>query len=278
MKRILLMPLIVLATAVQAQNVKVVNPDTLPVPVKVISGGGGGGGSTPGGSTTQLQYNNAGVIGGITGVTYTGLAGTINLGVVGTTLGQIQFFNTTSGNLYLRPVSGALGTDSVMNIPIEANGTLATRAYINGTPQIASIELNDPADTTISRVSAGKIAVEGVPVSLVAPRVTSTGTNSAPAPNADTTDLYILTALTDATATFAAPTGTPAQGQKLMIRITDSGGPRTLAWNSGTGGYSASTDLALPLTTTASKTMYLMFVYNATGTAKWNLLAKLDNF
>jgi hypothetical protein len=115
-------------------------------------------------------------------------------------------------------------------------------------------------------------------VATVNPRVASTASSAAPTPNADTTDLYILTALTDATATFGAPTGTPAAGQKLMVRITDSGGPRTLAWNSGTGGYSASTDLALPLTTTASKTMYLMFVYNATGTAKWNLLAKLDNF
>lgn len=44
------------------------------------NGTGGGGGGTPGGSDTQLQYNNAGAFGGITGATTNGTAVTYTTG------------------------------------------------------------------------------------------------------------------------------------------------------------------------------------------------------
>jgi hypothetical protein len=44
----------------------------------------GGGGGTPGGSTTQVQYNNAGAFGGITGATTNGTALTLVAPVLGT--------------------------------------------------------------------------------------------------------------------------------------------------------------------------------------------------
>lgn len=109
-----------------------------------------------------------------------------------------------------------------------------------------------------------------------ADRITSEASNATPTPNADTTDVHIVTALA-AGATFAAPTGTPTHGQKLIIRVKDNGTARSLSWNSGAGGYRASTDLALPTTTILSKTIYCGFMYNSTDT-KWDLLAKLDNF
>lgn len=106
-----------------------------------------------------------------------------------------------------------------------------------------------------------------------AKRVTSEASNATPTPNADTTDVHIITALA-AGATFGAPTGTPTQGQQLIIRIKDNGTARSLGWNAA---YRASTDLALPTTTVISKTLYLGFIYNSTD-SKWDLLAKLDNF
>lgn len=98
-------------------------------------------------------------------------------------------------------------------------------------------------------------------------RVTSVASSATPTPDADTTDLYLITALA-AAAAFGAPTGTPAQGQKLIIRIKDNGTARALSWNAiyrviGT---------TLPLTTVISKTLYLGFMYNSTDT-KWDLLA-----
>lgn len=104
-------------------------------------------------------------------------------------------------------------------------------------------------------------------------RITSEASNATPTPNADTTDVHIITAQA-AGATFAAPTGTPTQGQMLIIRIKDNGTARSLGWNAI---YRASSDLALPTTTILSKTIYCGFMYNVTDT-KWDLLAKLDNF
>jgi hypothetical protein len=85
--------------------------------------------------------------------------------------------------------------------------------------------------------------------------------------------MYIITGLTQ-TATFGSPTGTPTQGQKIVIRVKDNGTARTLAWNAI---YRASSDLSLPTVTVASKTMYLGFIYNSTD-SKWDLLSRMNNF
>lgn len=99
-------------------------------------------------------------------------------------------------------------------------------------------------------------------------RVTSTASSGTPTPDTDTTDMYILTALA-AAATFGAPTGTPFQGQLLMIRIKDNGTARALSFNAA---YRFSSDLAAPTTTVISKTMYLGFCYNSTD-SKWDCIA-----
>lgn len=103
---------------------------------------------------------------------------------------------------------------------------------------------------------------------FIAPRVASTASSTTPTPNADTTDVYILTALTD-NATFGAPAGSPAQGQPLVIRIKDdSSGPYTLAFNAIYRAIGAT----LPTTTVSAKTIYIGAIYNATDT-KWDVLA-----
>lgn len=103
-------------------------------------------------------------------------------------------------------------------------------------------------------------------------RTNTISSSATPTPAWDTTDVFTVTALA-AAATFAAPTGTPTNGQVLLIRIKDNWTARVLAWNAI---YNASTDLPLPLTTVLSKTMYLQFVYNSTD-SKWTLLGLLDN-
>ena len=101
-------------------------------------------------------------------------------------------------------------------------------------------------------------------------RVVSIASHAAPTPDSDITDIYTITALAEATATFGAPTGTPTAGQMLLIRIKDDGTARILAWNNGVGGYRAGTDVILPLITIATKTMYILFIYNAVA-SKWDL-------
>lgn len=101
----------------------------------------------------------------------------------------------------------------------------------------------------------------------ITPRVTSTASSGTPTPNADTDDQYQLTALA-ATAAFAAPTGTPTDGQSLIIRIKDNGTARTLSWNA----IYRAIGVTLPTTTVISKTMYIGMRYNAADT-KFDVLA-----
>jgi hypothetical protein len=101
------------------------------------------------------------------------------------------------------------------------------------------------------------------------PRVGGTTSSSTPTPNADTDDIYALTALA-AGATFGAPTGTPVNGQKLIIRIKDNGTARALTWNAiyVAGG------VALPTTTVISKILTIGFMYNTDNSLnKWMCIA-----
>ena len=105
-----------------------------------------------------------------------------------------------------------------------------------------------------------------------APRTGTVADSATPTPNSDTQDIFTITALAQST-TFGSPTGTPINGQKLIIRIKDNGTARALAWNAI---YRASSDLALPTTTVLSKTLYMGFIYNSTD-SKWDFVALLNN-
>ncbi len=110
---------------------------------------------------------------------------------------------------------------------------------------------------------------------IVQPRETSIVTNATWGINADTTDLFTVTAQAVAVTTISNPTGTPAEGQMIMLRVKDNGSNRALTWSGSQ--WRASSDLALPSTTTGGKTMYLAFIWNA-DSATWDLLSVLNNF
>jgi hypothetical protein len=93
--------------------------------------------------------------------------------------------------------------------------------------------------------------------------------------NADTTDMatQINTQVTG-TLTINAPTGTPLNGQMVMLRIKSSN-VQTFSWNSI---FDGSSDLALPTATSGSSlTDYLGFIYDSTA-IKWQLIAKNFGF
>ena len=121
-------------------------------------------------------------------------------------------------------------------------------------------------DTVFARtkVEAPRLIGRHVPVAF------DTTSTTTPTPNADLYDQYSLTALA-ADAAFAAPTGTPVDGQKLVIRIEDDGTARDLTWNAiyeACGdGIAAAID-----STTLSKKMYVGCIYNTANT-KWDVVA-----
>ena len=102
----------------------------------------------------------------------------------------------------------------------------------------------------------------------IIPRVTAVTSSATPTPNANTQDIYSLTALATAAA-FVTPSGSPVNGQKLIIRIKDNGTARALSFDPGyvAGG------VALPTTTVVNKIMELGFEYNTDNSLnKWRLI------
>ncbi len=98
-------------------------------------------------------------------------------------------------------------------------------------------------------------------------RVASAASSATPTPDADTTDLFLLTAQA-AAAAFAAPTGTPTAGQTMVIRIKDNGTARALTYDP----IYRAVGVTLPTTTVVNKTLYLGMMYNVADT-KWDVLA-----
>jgi hypothetical protein len=103
-----------------------------------------------------------------------------------------------------------------------------------------------------------------------APRVTTITSSATPAINTDACDVVTITALAAAiTSMTSALTGTPHNGQKLLIRIKDSGTARAITW----GASFQSSGLATLLATTAiSKVHHIGLVYDSV-VSKWVCMA-----
>ena len=102
---------------------------------------------------------------------------------------------------------------------------------------------------------------------VVNPSVQETTSTTTFTINADEETTGVLTAMASAT-TIASPTGTPVQGQSLIIRLKDDGTARAIAWNAIFRGIG----ITLPTTTTANKLLYIGCMYNSTDT-KWDIIA-----
>jgi len=89
--------------------------------------------------------------------------------------------------------------------------------------------------------------------------VTSITSSATPAPTGDSrqNDLYI-TALAVG-ATIAAPSGTPVNGNKLLVRIKDNGSVQSITWNA----IFRAVGIVFPTATVANKTVYIFAVYNS---------------
>jgi hypothetical protein len=103
------------------------------------------------------------------------------------------------------------------------------------------------------------------------PRSTTAGATSGTLTiNGDTTDIFVAEGLTGSI-TFAQPSGTPINGQKLLIRIKDNGTAISITWT-GTAGAFRAIGLTLITTTVISKVSYVGCVYNSTD-AFWDVIA-----
>lgn len=90
-----------------------------------------------------------------------------------------------------------------------------------------------------------------------------------PALDASLGNTFTLSAAGDRT--IAVPTNA-VNGQKIVIRHLASGGARTLALNSGAGGFSFGTDVTALTQTVSGKYDYIGAIYNSTSSL-WNVVA-----
>ncbi len=98
--------------------------------------------------------------------------------------------------------------------------------------------------------------------------ITSDASSATPTPTGGSLrNSYALTALSEA-AVFAAPSGSPANGNTLIIRILDNGTGRGLTYNA----IYRAIGVTLPTTTVADKTIYLGAIYNSAD-VKWDVIA-----
>lgn len=101
--------------------------------------------------------------------------------------------------------------------------------------------------------------------------VNTVASSATPSINTDTTGMFTITALATAITSMTTNlTGTPVEGQKLIIRIKDDGTARAITW----GASFVSRGATLPTTTILGKYHYVGFIYNGTA-SKWDCVAAI---
>jgi len=140
--------------------------------------------------------------------------------------------------------NGGTGAATLTGLVI-GNGTSAMTAVT--APSGAVVGTTDTQTLTNKRVN---------------PRAVAAGSTSGTlTPNGNTTDVFNAFGLTGAI-TVDTPSGTPVDGQRLMLRFEDNGTGRGITWTGTSGAYRA-VGVTLPTTTVASKVTYVGCVYNS---------------
>ena len=153
-------------------------------------------------------------------------------------------------------------TVSLVNSPT-VSGTMAAGAFSG-------------AGTGLTGTAAAlSIGGNAATASAVAVRTTALADGTSITVNVDTTDVATQANTQAAgTLTINAPTGTPINGQKFILRL-QSTNVQTFAWNAM---FQGSTDIGLPAASSGGALYdYVGFIYNITS-AKWQMIAKVFGF
>ena len=213
-----------------------------------------------------------------------------NLSIGGNAAGLSTTLAVTSGGtgVTTTPTNGQLLIGNGTNYTV---ATLGTGTGISITAGSGTLQVNNtlpmtyPTGSGIAVVASGTswgttlTAPSGAIVGTtdtqtltnkrVTPRIGTVTSASTITPTADSSDQYNVTALAT-TASFAIPSGTPTDGQKLSIRIY-AGTTQTISWVTTAGGYRI-IGTTLPTSVPATKTIYVGCVYNAADSF-WDVVA-----
>lgn len=143
---------------------------------------------------------------------------------------------------------------------------------VTSKPAVIAAGVDAAAARTAIGAGTGDVTTSGTQTltnKRITPRIGTTASSATPAINTDTTDQFTITALAAAiTSMSSGLSGTPTDGQRLLVRIKDNGTARAITW----GTSWRAIGVTLPTTTVVSKTMYVGAVWNAAD-SKWDVLA-----
>jgi hypothetical protein len=174
---------------------------------------------------------------------------------------------TAAAAKYVKPDGGIPVTDLVASVAISlAKADTSLQTVTKADLGLGLVNNTADTDKPVSNPTGAAIAAAVASLRALAPRVIPVASSATPTPNCDTTDQFNITALAVA-AQLGAPTGTPLDGQRLVVRIKDAGTAKALTYNAV---YRA-IGVILPTATVANKTFYLTMVYNLADT-KWDVI------
>lgn len=140
------------------------------------------------------------------------------------------------------------------------------------TPLVTKTDTQTLTNKTLTSPTLTTPTIDTIASTRINPRETTETSSATPTINTDNTDIHTITALaTDITSFTTNLSGTPVDGQKLIIRIQDSGSGQTIAWGASfedAGG-------TLPTSITAGKKAYIGLMYNADDSI-WDCVAAIE--
>lgn len=164
----------------------------------------------------------------------------------------------------------AVETDLIAGLPVARGGTgnttLTAYAVVVGNGGSAAAVVS-PGTAGMVLTSNGASANPSFKMGNAVVSALSDG--ATPALDASLGNVFTLSAAGDRT--IAVPSNA-TDGQKIVIRHLASGGARTLALNSGAGGFRFGTDITALSQTASGKIDYIGCIYNATD-SKWDVVA-----
>ncbi len=187
--------------------------------------------------------------------------GSISVGVGGSTAGGIALTQGTAASpaantILIQAPAAVTAFNRVLQAAVGVTGYV--KETVSGTTQTETVVATIPA----ADVAAGTLATG----TILNKRVVTTTDDSTAVIDVAATDIYQLTAVANAT-TFST-TGSPVDGQAIVIRYKDAGVAKALTWDA----IFVAIGVTLPTTTTAGKWGYVGVQYNASAT-KFHVLA-----
>lgn len=176
--------------------------------------------------------------------------------------------NLGSGSVIFRLGDYVIYSGSVW----QKSGTTDNVATVAGKSGDVTLSSSDVGLGNVDNTSNAteRAAVATLTNKRITSRVGTVASSATPAIDVGLFDQFNITALAAAiTSMTSGLTGTPTDGQKLLIRIKDNGTARAITWGAS---FVASGAAALPTTTAASKTHLVGFIYDSTA-AKWVCVA-----